>query len=370
MPGRKNDAGETLWEPLKPPQPVINRIIAGTIANRNHFQLNLISTFKYKLWANMLAIVISRAFSMVLGLGNRRKSIGGCPPLDSARIATDVWHVQRGSKSIVLTKVQSRVRTLISPKVVLAIAFMLFSSRLPARPDSGLSSAAAFSRQAEAAYKDARKRVQAEPDNSEAEWQFGRTCFDWADYANSNAERAKIAEEGISACRKVVDRDIQSAPGHYYLALNLGQLARTKMLGALKIVEQMEAEYKLALSLDPKFDYAGADRGLGLLYYDAPGWPTSIGSKTKAHLHLQRALTTSPDYPENYLNLIEADFKWGDRNGALRELKALDGLWPSAKQRFIGDAWASSWADWEKRREELQKKASETPKVLESPRMK
>jgi hypothetical protein len=54
----------------------------------------------------------------------------------------------------------------------------------------------------------------------------------------------------------------------------------------------------------------------------------------------------------------------------LRELKALDELWPSAKQRFTGDAWASSWADWEKRREELQKKASETPKVLESPRMK
>jgi hypothetical protein len=29
-PGKKNDAGETLWEPLMPPQPVSSKMTAGT----------------------------------------------------------------------------------------------------------------------------------------------------------------------------------------------------------------------------------------------------------------------------------------------------------------------------------------------------
>ncbi len=251
---------------------------------------------------------------------------------------------------------------------------LLLLSALPAfaRADSPSSTddQATFARKAEAAYQTAQKRFQAEPGNPEAEWQFGRACYDWADFVNSNGERARIAQEGIDACRKLIERDAQSVPGHYYLALNIGQLARTKTLGALRLVGQMEAEFKITLSLDPKFDYAGADRGLGLLYRDAPGWPTSIGSKSKARVHLQRAVKTSPDYPENLLNLIEADLKWGDHNGALREWKALDELWPTAKKQFAGEAWAPSWADWEKRRSEVQKKIGEASRVLEPPKMK
>jgi len=39
-PGKKNDAGDTLWEALTPPQPAQRRIITGTIANRAYLQLN------------------------------------------------------------------------------------------------------------------------------------------------------------------------------------------------------------------------------------------------------------------------------------------------------------------------------------------
>ncbi len=73
-----------------------------------------------------------------------------------------------------------------------------------------------------------------------------------------------------------------SAPAHYYLAMNLGQLARTEFLGALKLVREMEREFKTAAELDAQFDFAGPERSLGLLYRDAPGWPVSIGSKRKA----------------------------------------------------------------------------------------
>jgi tetratricopeptide (TPR) repeat protein len=215
---------------------------------------------------------------------------------------------------------------------------------------------AEFARQAEKAYEDARARFNADTTNLEAAWQFGRACFNWADYVSTDDKRAEIAEEGISACRDLLKVATNSVPGHYYLAMNLGQLARTKSLGALKLVTQMESEFDLILDLDPRFDFAGSDRNLGLLYLDAPGWPISLGNKSKARLHLQKALKLAPDYPENHLNLIEAELEWGDRKEAVSGLKALDELWPEARKKLAGDDMASDWADWESRREAAQKK--------------
>jgi hypothetical protein len=40
-PGKKNDAGETLWLALMPPQPPSKKGIGSSIANRRNFQFNL-----------------------------------------------------------------------------------------------------------------------------------------------------------------------------------------------------------------------------------------------------------------------------------------------------------------------------------------
>jgi hypothetical protein len=218
-----------------------------------------------------------------------------------------------------------------------------------------------FAAHAEKVYKDAKARFQSQTNDAAAPWQFGRACFDWADFAPSNPQRADIATEGMAACNQLIARDGASAPGHYYLAMNMGQLAQTKKLGALKLVSQMETEFKTVLGADPKFDHAGADRGLGLLYYQAPGWPTSIGSKSKARQHLQKAVTIAPDFPENLMNLVEAESKWGEKSNALRDLKTLDDLWPTAQKQYSGDDWNASWADWTARRDAVRKKLNAKP---------
>lgn len=218
-------------------------------------------------------------------------------------------------------------------------------SRPPTTPlNAGLAA------HAEKVFQSAKARYKEQPTNAEAAWQFGRACYDWGDFATSKAQQEDIAKQGIAACLGVVEKDTHSAVGHYYLALNLGQLARTKKLAALKMVEQMEGEFKTVLSLDPKLDYAGADRGLGLLYMEAPGWPMSIGSKSKARQHLLKAERMFPAFPENVLNMIEADAKWGDHTAAVRELRKLDEIWAGAKKELTGENWAASWADWEQRR--------------------
>jgi tetratricopeptide (TPR) repeat protein len=206
----------------------------------------------------------------------------------------------------------------------------------------------------------AQARRQHQPDDVEAGWQFARACFDRADISTNNTERALIAEQGIAACELAVGRAPKSAAAHYYLGMNLAQLAQTKGLGALKIVNRMEREFALARDLDEKFDFAGPDRNLGLLYRDAPA-VVSVGNRKKARQCLQRAVDLAPQYPENRLNLIEACLNWSDRPSALSDLKALEAIWPSARTNLTGVAWVSSWADWDQRLSKARKQLGQSP---------
>ena len=256
------------------------------------------------------------------------------------------------------------------PTTVLAFSVAVFAM---IRPDS--VRAAVKSEVADRAglrcgrtYADARAFYHASPTNAEAAWQLGRACFDWAEFATNDTQRAKIAGEGIAACRQALGLNTNSAPTHYYLGMNLGQLADTKRNpSAFKIVKEIERSFLAARGLDEKFDYAGPDRNLGLLYSQAPVL-ISVGSRSKARQHLQRAVQLAPEYPENRLNFIEACLKWGDRTGARRELAALDTLWPAAQTNFAGDLWATSWADWEARLKKARKKIEGLVKTIESPR--
>jgi tetratricopeptide (TPR) repeat protein len=234
--------------------------------------------------------------------------------------------------------------------------------------ESGDSTNADSAARADNAFQAARTRFHAETNNAEAAWQFARACFDRSEFATNNTERAEIAEQGIAAARQSITCNPTSAPAHYYLGMNLGRLADTRRnLSGLRMVSEMEHEFTAARDLNEHLDYAGPDRNLGLLYWEAPIL-VSVGSRSKARQHLERAVELAPDYPENRLNLIEAYLKWGDTANALRQLKALEKLWPEAKQKFAGDAWAASWRDWEKRFRSVQKRLEAAPKALESPR--
>jgi hypothetical protein len=213
-----------------------------------------------------------------------------------------------------------------------------------------------FAGRAEVEFHRAQEQFLANTNNPKAAGQFARACFDFADLATNKTERAALANQGIAACQGLIARDTNSAAGHYYLGMNLGQLARTKSLGALKIIREMENESKTAAELDRQFDYAGPERNLGLLYRDAPGWPASIGGRRKAREFLESAARLAPDYPENQLNLIESNLKWRDRDAAKKELDALDALWPQAQKKFAGQFWEQSRMDWSARRDAARKK--------------
>jgi hypothetical protein len=226
-----------------------------------------------------------------------------------------------------------------------------------------------FAGRAEAAFQRTQAQFQSNTNDPAAAWQFARACYNFNDFVTNNAGRAELAGQGIAACRQSLARESNSAPGHYYLAIELGQLADTKRnLAAFKLVREMEREFKTADNLDEHFDCAGPARCLGLLYRDAPGWPTSIGSRHKARDWLEQAVKLAPNYPENRLNLIESRLRWNDRAAAQNELKALEALWPSAQTNLTGEAWEQSWNDWSTRRDAVREKLNESSTSRKAPK--
>lgn len=210
---------------------------------------------------------------------------------------------------------------------------------------------------AEAEFLDARKALAAAPDKETNTARFGRAASIWADCSTTDQQRSSVAEEGIKACRAAITRDSKKAAYHYYLGQNLGESARTKSFGALKLLREMEKAWLQAKTLDEKYDFAGPDRSLGLLYLQAPGWPTSIGNNSKARSHLEQAVKLEPDYPDNRLSFAEALAKWHKTDEAKAQVKAMTELWSRAKARLTGPDWEASWTEWESRLTALKAKA-------------
>ena len=67
------------------------------------------------------------------------------------------------------------------------------------------------------AYEKSEAAYKASPRDEKAAWEFGRASFDVAEATKEKAQRAKIAEKGIAACRMALQQSSNSVAAHYYL---------------------------------------------------------------------------------------------------------------------------------------------------------
>src|SRR5688572_2967763 len=107
---------------------------------------------------------------------------------------------------------------------------------------STLRTPAQFAQLARTNFFEAQQRHRQASEDPTRGWEFARACFDLGDFATNNSERAEVAQQAITLCRALLAKNPRLLEARYYLAMNLGQLARTKSLGALKLVDEMERE--------------------------------------------------------------------------------------------------------------------------------
>jgi hypothetical protein len=51
--------------------------------------------------------------------------------------------------------------------------------------------------------------------------------------------------------------------------------------------------------------------------------------------------------------------KWNEPDGAKKELRALDAIWPAARTNLTGEKWEQSWDNWSMRRDAMHKQLDE-----------
>ena len=149
---------------------------------------------------------------------------------------------------------------------------------------------------------------------------LARTCFVLGALA-PDASRAGYYEKGLTYAEKLLAQQPDGVAGHYWKALNLSGLADVNRLRGLKLLPQIMDELNRSLALDETYDQAGAHRVLGRIYFEAPGWPLSVGSRKKSLEQLTAAVRLAPDNSTNHLYLAETLLAMGENAQAREELE-------------------------------------------------
>ena len=129
-------------------------------------------------------------------------------------------------------------------------------------------------------------------------------------------------QKGQSYAETLIREEPNRVEGHYWLAMNLCGQADVggKLLGH-RLLPRILEELKRSVALDAAYDQAGAHRVLGRIYYEAPGWPLSVGDMQKSRQHLQAAVRLSPATSTNHLYLAETLSRLNEAGLARQELE-------------------------------------------------
>lgn len=151
--------------------------------------------------------------------------------------------------------------------------------------------------------------------------QLARTCHILGDLAPQKYSEAYFRKGKIYA-QILIHEDPNHVAGHYWLALNLCGLADAGgyMLGR-RLLPQIVEQLKQAVALNQSYDQAGPHRILGRIYFQAPGWPMSVGDIRKSLEHLQAAVRLAPNNSTNHLFLAQTLARLHFRSLAEQQLK-------------------------------------------------
>jgi len=118
--------------------------------------------------------------------------------------------------------------------------------------------------------------------------------------------------------------------GHYWLGINYGVYGEAKgILKSLSLVKPIKEEMNKVLALDPSFDDGGADRVLGRVYHELPGF--AGGSKKKALEHLLKSREMGPQVGLTRIYLADTYLSLDEIEKARQELEFVVAMEPDPK---------------------------------------
>ena len=126
----------------------------------------------------------------------------------------------------------------------------------------------------------------------------------------------------VNCGKEAITLNPKAVYGNYWYAANLGSWGLCRgIMSSLKSITPMRKSMEIVLKENENFYFAGPHRVLGRLYHQAPGWPISIGNKSKASDHLERAVKLAPTFFHNRLYLAEFYLDVGKKPKAKEHLE-------------------------------------------------
>ncbi|MEM7182021.1 MAG: hypothetical protein AAF518_13975 [Spirochaetota bacterium] len=142
-------------------------------------------------------------------------------------------------------------------------------------------------------------------------------------FETSNSKKQELYyEHGMNYGKEAITMNPKAIYGNYWYASNVGMHGICKgMMASLASIDPMKKGFEIVLKENESFFFAGPHRALGRLFHQAPGWPISIGNKTKALEHLERAVELAPEFFNNRLFLAELYIDIGKKPKAKEHLE-------------------------------------------------
>jgi tetratricopeptide (TPR) repeat protein len=159
----------------------------------------------------------------------------------------------------------------------------------------------------------------------EAYWKMARAEY-WIGGHTEEGKLAKAAFElGIYYAKKAVALEPEKPDGHYWLGVNYGKYGEARgVLKSLFLVKPIKAEMNKVVELDRSYEFGGADRVLGRVYYKLPGF--AGGSNAKSLEHLLKSKEYGPNDATTRMFLADTYLALDKVEEARQELEYLIGM--------------------------------------------
>jgi tetratricopeptide (TPR) repeat protein len=125
-------------------------------------------------------------------------------------------------------------------------------------------------------------------------------------FALGGRARLRAFELGRRFGEQALALNPEAIYGNFWYGINLGMWGLCRgIMSSLKALRPLRRAMEYVLQQNEAFFFGGPHRALGRIYHKVPGWPVSIGDRTKATFHLERSVELGPRFFLNRIQLAE-----------------------------------------------------------------
>jgi len=159
----------------------------------------------------------------------------------------------------------------------------------------------------------------------------------WLGEHSPQDAKLELFQKGIDWSKKAIEINPKSAGGYLWLGVNNGKCGEAKgILKSLFLVGPIKDAMQQVIAINPSYNYGGAYRVLGRMYFKLPRF--AGGGMDKSISHLKKAIEYGPEATTNHVFLAEAYVAQKEYNRARQELNfvlqasLIPGLEPEGKE--------------------------------------